>query len=305
MWTRRLTGLALAGLVMAGTAAGCSAGDRNASSASGSEHGPLVTNGGTAAAPRAQGGSSGSKAAQTALSPSDVQRSIIYTGSVVIRVKDVDTAASAASDLATGAGGYVGGDNRDIDASRSIATMTLRVPSAKFYATVTALDTLGAPQSRNVSTQDVTQQVIDVQSRLKTEQASVDRIRALIASTTSIGQIVSLEDELTQRESDLESMEAQLRSLTDLTTLSTITVTLLGPEARVTAVHKPRKTGFIGGLEAGWNGFVKSLTVLLTVLGAVLPFAVAIGVPVAIVIWFLRRRRRPVTPVPADAQSQA
>jgi hypothetical protein len=276
------------------------------SSSAGTDRG-AANNGQAVPAPIAQGGAAGGTAAggapkaQTTLAPADVQRSIIYTGSVVVRVNDVDTAATEASDLATAAGGYVGGDDRHIDASRSIATLTLRVPSGSFYSTVTAVSRLGQPQSRNVSTQDVTGQVIDVQSRLKTQQASVDRIRALLASTTSISQIVSLEDELTQREADLESMEAQLRSLTDLATLSTITATLLGPQARVVAKPSHRKTGFIGGLEAGWNGFVASLTALLTVIGAILPFAVAIGVPVLAVMWYLRRRRRLAPQIAAPA----
>jgi hypothetical protein len=302
MW-KRTTGLALVGLALAAAVAGCSADSSSKNSASSGGNAAPANHGadaaGSVAAPDAAPPNTVTgKNAQTELSPADVQRSIIYTGSVVIRVKDVDAAAAAASTLASGSGGYVGGDNRTIDSSRSIATLTLRVPSASFYTTLTALDALGSPQSRNVSTQDVTQQVIDVQSRLKTEQASVDRIRTLIAGTTSIGQIVTLENELTQRESDLESMQAQLRSLTDQTTLSTITVTLLGPEARVTVVHKPHKTGFVAGLESGWHGFVRSLSVLLTVIGAVLPFAIVIGVPVVAVMWFLRRRRRTAASAP-------
>jgi hypothetical protein len=142
-----------------------------------------------------------------------------------------------------------------------------------------------------VSTQDVTQQVIDVQSRLKTQQASVDRVRALLAQATTIAQIVSIESELTQREADLESMEAQLRGLADLTSLSTITVTLLGPDAKVVPKPKPKSGGFFGGLKAGWHTFLDSLKVLLTVIGAILPFAIVIGVPVWAVVWFTRRRR--------------
>ncbi len=136
-----------------------------------------------------------------------------------------------------------------------------------------------------------------MQSRLKTQQASVDRIRALIASTTSIAQIVSLEDELTSRESDLESMEAQLRTLTDLTSLSTITVNLLGPEANVTVPPTPKKTGFLAGLTSGWHGFVASLGVLLTVIGALLPFAIVIGIPA----WIITAAR----PAPAGRRTKA
>ena len=205
--------------------------------------------------------------------------------------------------MANASGGYVGGDDRNIDASKSYATLTLRVPAGKFDTTMTALAALGTSQSRHISTQDVTGQVVDVQSRLKTQQASVDRIRSLIAGTTSISQIVTLEDELTQRESDLESMEAQLRSLTDLTSLSTITVVLLGPDAKVVAKPAKKTTGFIGGLKSGWNGFVKSLTALLTVVGAALPFVITIGIVAYIVWWlFYRRRRRPA---PASAAAPA
>ena len=247
------------------------------------------------------GGAAAVPKTQPTLAPADVQRSIVYDGTITVRVKDVDVAAASAEALANGSGGYLGGDDRNIDASKSYATLTLRVPAGKFDTTMTALAALGTSQSRHISTQDVTGQVVDVQSRLKTQQASVDRIRSLIANTTSISQIVTLEDELTQRESDLESMEAQLRSLTDLTSLSTITVVLLGPDAKVVAKPAKKTTGFIGGLKSGWNGFVKSLTALLTVLGAVLPFVVTIGI-LAYIVWrlFYRRRRRSA-PAPAAA----
>src|SRR5262249_60272583 len=89
----------------------------------------------------------------------------------------------------------------------------------------------GTGTGSTVSTQDVTSQVIDVAARLRSEQASVDRVRALLAQATSIGEIVSIESELTQREADLESLESQQANLNDLTALSTITATLLGPQA--------------------------------------------------------------------------
>jgi len=85
----------------------------------------------------------------------------------------VDSAADQAGALAAGAGGYVGSDQRTVASGAGTATVSLRVPAAHFQSTVSALAGLGKQESRHVNTQDVTGQVIDVQSRLKTQQASV------------------------------------------------------------------------------------------------------------------------------------
>ena len=99
---------------------------------------------------------------------------------------------------------------------------------------------------------------------------------------------------------------AQKRKLDDLTTLSTITVVLLGPQA---AAEKPARpeTGFLAGLKGGWRAFVASMVVLLTILGALLPWFLAIGVPVFAALWFIRRaRRRPVrAPLPPEPAAEA
>lgn len=285
----------VAGLTLAGIATGCSSGSGNSASSG-------VADGGKVAAPAAapeqfNGGAAapGDKVAPTTapqLPATEVQRSIIYQGTMTVRVSDVDAAALRATAMATGSGGYVGGDQRSIDAQASVATLTLRVPAAQFNTTLAALSGLGKEQDRQVSTQDVTEKVVDVQSRIKTQQASVDRIRALLAQATSVAQIVSIEGELTQREADLESLEAQMRSLTDLTSLSTITVTLLGPEAKLTAKPAEHHKGFVAGLKSGWHTFVDSVTVLFQVIGALLPFLIAIGIPAWIIIALIRRRRR-------------
>ncbi|MEV8513888.1 DUF4349 domain-containing protein [Dactylosporangium sp. NPDC051484] len=216
-------------------------------------------------------------------------RSIIYSGTMTVQVKDVNAAAAQAVALATGAGGFVSGDNRQINGQSSTATLTLRVPAAKFQTTLDNLKGIGDEKSRQVSAQDVTDQVADVDSRLKTAQASVDRIRALMAKAQTIGEITSLESELARRESDLESLQARKRRLEGLTALSTITLMLHGPEAPV--VSKEEDTGIVFGLRNGWHAFVASLRVALTVLGWLLPWIVFVGGPIYLIVWLLRRYR--------------
>jgi hypothetical protein len=233
-------------------------------------------------------------------------RSLVYTGTITVRVDNVNRAASDTATAATGAGGFVGGDERHSDDSRSEARMVLRVPSDKFASVIDAIARLGHEENRSLNTQDVTEQVADVDARLANAQASVDRIRALMAKATTIGEITSLESELSRREGDLESLKARKRKLDDLTALSTVTVMLLGKDA-VKKQEEP-KTGFLAGLRAGWKAFVTSMTILVTVLGAMLPWLAVLAIPGGVLFWLARRSRRgrPVpapmpTPTPAAA----
>ncbi|GGM32189.1 DUF4349 domain-containing protein [Dactylosporangium sucinum] len=224
-------------------------------------------------------------------------RSIIYSGTMTVRVKDVDAAAAQAIAYATGAGGFVGGDNRRHDDKRSQGTLTLRVPAARFSATLDQLKGLGNEEDRQVTAQDVTDQVVDVESRLQTAQASVDRIRALLAKAQTISEITSLESELSRRESDLESLQARKRKLDGLTALSTITLVLLGPEAAV----DEEELGIGVGLRNGWSAFLTSAQVALTALGWLLPWLLVLGLPISLLL--LLRRYRPKQPAVAAAGS--
>jgi hypothetical protein len=266
------------------------------------------TTGGGAADPRAAAPDKAAPAAPGKQPPLPVQaipdqRSIIYTGTVTVRVKDVDKVAGQVSALATGAGGFVGGDERSSDGDRSQAQLVLRVPSARFIQVVDSIAGLGERQSRQVSTEDVTAKVVDLDARIATMQASVDRVRALLAKAQTIGEIVSLESELSRREADLESLKAQQRKLDDLTTLSTVTAILLGPQAPLARPAEP-ESGFLVGLKGGWRAFLRSMEILLTVTGALLPWALALGLPVLAIVLFTRRARRRIL-VPAFAGAGA
>lgn len=263
---------------------------------------PAPAQGGVAQAP------GGAPAGKPNLPAATGQRSVIYTGSITVRVDDVNAKAAQLTSLTVVAGGLIGGDERQMNDGKSTATLTLRIPAAKFTGTLDEIGKLGTEQNRKVSTQDVTATVIDVAARIQSQQASVDRVRALLARAQSISDITSVESELARREADLEALQAQQRNLADLTALSTIAVTLLGPDAAEPEKPKPAETGFLAGLKDGWKAFTASVNVVLTVLGAVLPFAVLIGGPVWLVWFWLRRRRRitqPPVPAPMPARPEA
>ena len=171
------------------------------------------------------------------------------------------------------------------------------MPTAELDATLDRLAELGKVHSRNATTDDVTAQYVDTESRVKTMQASVDRVRALMSQATKLGEIVALEAELSRRQADLEATQSQLAALEDSVAQSPVEVRLSTDEQVLEEADD--STGFLAGLEAGWTAFTGSVTVLLTALGAVLPFAVVAAlVLVPLLVWL--RRRAPRTPAPTQ-----
>jgi hypothetical protein len=280
----------LTGLLVAGCGAGNGSSD-TASSGSGVSRPGVAVAPEKAAPDQATDQATGGATAKDSPDLSVDQRSIIYRGSMSVRVKNVTAAASQITGIATTAGGFIGSDNRSRDSGNDTATMELRVPADKFASVVDQLSKLGAEESRQISTEDVTEQTVDLDARISVQQARVDSGRKLLASAKSLSDLVMLEREVATRESDLASLQAKKRHLADLVALSTISVTLLNEQAPAPK-PKPEKHGFVGGLAAGWHALLSSLRVVLTVLGAVLPWVLIVGVPAWAIYYLVRRAQR-------------
>ena len=285
--------------------AGCSA-DSSGDSTAG---GPAAAVDSRAQAEAALGGASSDQAAKAADAPAAVtavayDRKLARRADISITVGDVDAAAAKVRTIAASAKGMVTAESissePDDPALGGFSTITISVPTAELDATLDRLAEIGKVHSRNASTDDVTAQYVDTESRVKTMQASVDRVRALMTQATKLGDVVALEAELSRRQADLEATQSQLAALEDSVALSPVDVRLSTDEQVLEEADD--STGFLAGLEAGWTAFTGSVTVLLTLVGAILPFAVVAALVLVPVLVWLRRRtgRAPVQqPVPA------
>jgi hypothetical protein len=262
--------------------------------------------GGTdAGLPADQSGGSADRTSARVL-PGD--RDIVYRGSITVRVKDVSRAAARAEALALQADGVVFSQEtmRDPRPGSGRATgeahLTLRVPPTQFAGTLDALGSLGGELSRSRSAEDVTTQLADTDSRVRSQQRSVDRVRALLDEAATIGEVVQIESELARREADLESLQAQLARLTDVTDLATIEATLIARDT-VVVPDKDDDLGFLTGLRNGWDAFLGIALVTLTVLGALLPFVLILAVVGAPAYMLLRGRQRSAASPPTATEA--
>ncbi|MEO7447745.1 MAG: DUF4349 domain-containing protein [Humibacillus sp.] len=170
--------------------------------------------------------------------------------------------------------------------------LTLSVPEPKLDGVLTELSTLGTISYRSAQAQDVTASDIDTRARIEPARASIERVRALMAKSTDLQQLLSLESELTRRQSDLDSLTQQLADLDRRTTMSDVTVTLWTPAA---ADQVSADSGVVASLRSAWEGLLGSLTVIVTGLAVLLPWLLLAGLGTLLWVRVARRRRASVT----------
>lgn len=218
-------------------------------------------------------------------------RSIVSTAQLVVGVDDIDEAAAEARAVVEDADGVVS-DERTTRTGEASTELTARVPPDAFDATLVALADLGELASQTVETDDVTEQVVDLEARIETAEASVVRLRDLVAQAEDVGDVAALEAELLARETTLEQLRGQLRTVEDQVALATITATFTSEEEVAGAEDEVDLPSFLDGLEGGVEALLTAGSIVLVVLGFLLPFVPLLVVVALVARWAVRRDRR-------------
>ncbi|MEO6533770.1 MAG: DUF4349 domain-containing protein [Pseudolysinimonas sp.] len=269
-------------LISALSLAGCSAGAGGSATHSGTVSGQSE-----AVAPGAADGS-GTKAQSGG--SATVDRSVVVTGTLTVTAQKPLAAADKAVSIVEEAGGRVDGrtENAATDRDEGSATLVLRIPAAKLTPTLAALKKLGRADQVSVDATDVTTQTQDLGARIDALRASVTRLLQLESTATDTTNLIAIETAISDRQGELESLEAQQRGLNDQISMSTITMNL-----RSDAAAPPVKPAdFWSGLGAGWGAFVGFWAGTLVVLGVLLPWLVFLGIAAVVTVLIVRLARR-------------
>jgi hypothetical protein len=217
-------------------------------------------------------------------------REIIVTGSLVLTVDVPADAAADAVRMAESAGGRADARNEyaPVDGDKGSASLTLRLPSTTLTSTLDKIKKLGEVESLETSSDDVTTQSRDLDSRIDALEASIGRLHELLKTARSTDDLIELESAITERQSSLDSMKNERASLTDQVKFSTIDVSFLS------VADAPAETPvtFVTGLETGWASFVAFVSGVLVLLGVLLPWLVFFAIIAVVVIVVIRRRVR-------------
>ncbi len=218
---------------------------------------------------------------------------VVSTANLAVEVENVIEAAEEARLATEAEGGALFAESSSFrDELRSV--LTLKVPPEGFRPLLNRLGELGSATSQEITTDDVTERAVDLESRIRTTEASVTRLRDFLEGVGSVEEVARLEGELLARETELETLVGQLRALENRVDFATVVLTLVEVH-EVETVDEPRAEdeaaalpGFFDGLRGGWDAFISFGSVALAVVGAVIPW-----VPVllaALLAWRLVRR---------------
>lgn len=245
----------------------------------------------------------GSKSAKDSGKPASVAAHVIRTATLFVEVKTVPKAVASARATAEGAGGHVSNETTErIDDEHETSHLVLRVPEDRYQDVLRSLAGAGKLLSRTENAKDVTEEVVDVESRIATQKASVTRVRKLMDQAEKISDVVTLEGELSSRQAALESLLARQASLKDRASMATITLELVEPDSPVAKQHDD-DPGFLDALGGGWDAFVTMLRWIAMAIGASAPFLAAVAI--ALLIWrHLYRRRTAKAPAAAPGPGQ-
>ncbi|MCL4528969.1 MAG: DUF4349 domain-containing protein [Chloroflexi bacterium] len=223
-------------------------------------------------------------------------RLVIQTAELTIVVKDVNARAAAIQNMATQMGGFVvSANNYQTYASDGTqvpqADVVVRVPADQLEAALTQIKqgTVDV-KSETRSGQDVTDQYVDLQSRLTAKQAAEDQLIKIMQNATRTQDVLDVYQQLQQVESDIEVLKGQIKYYEQSAALSAITVHIVAEET-----VKPLQVGgwkpqgvardAIQSLIFFWQGFINFL---ITFFLLVLPVLITIAIPIFLVALLLR-----------------
>jgi hypothetical protein len=216
-----------------------------------------------------------------------VERKVIRNGNVEVRVNDITTGKQQVDSLVKKYRAYYAGEvynNQDFSHSYSL---TIRIPAASFDGFILALETgVGEIAFKNINAQDVTEQFIDLETRLKNKRNYMERYRTLLNKAQSVKDILDIEEKIRVIEEEIESTEGRLKYLNNQVDFSTL-------ELQITRKNDYNQYSRTPGtfwerlklsVVKGWFGLVSFSLFVVRLWGFWI-----IG---AILFWFIRKRIR-------------
>jgi len=202
---------------------------------------------------------------------------VVRYGNVSLEVSDAEASIKSITELITANGGYLSGSSRYGQDDQLYVSATFRVPATNFDSVMSGLREQGDVLSEDVSSYEVTMQLVDLEARLKNLRASETAFLALLDRASSVSDAVAVQAELSRVQGDIEAFEAQRAALADQVAMSSINVTLQLPVSPVDAAS--------GDFDLGYE-ISSALANLINVGRAVITAAiniVVIGIPIAVI----------------------
>lgn len=243
---------------------------------------------------------------QTDTAPTD--RKIVRNAELNLESASPEDTQHKITAIAESKGGFVVESQQSMSdakvATRDIVTMSVRVPASKFTEALDEIrKTSGRVIAETVKGEDVTEEFVDIEARLKAKKALEQQFVEIMKRATKVEDALNVQNELGNVRSEIERIEGRKRFLENQASLSTIKIRLQTP-----AVFASSSTGFFTrlgeSLSTGIDFALNFILGLVTLLIAILPFALFIVLPLYLIIRYVIKKRGQPEPAPSIAQDE-
>lgn len=225
-----------------------------------------------------------------AVVPDAVNKKLIKDGNMRIKTNDIEASKNQLDGLLKQFEGYYESENLENDDQSTRYNLKVRLPAPQFEGFIAALETGGDEvKSKYIQTRDVTEEYIDVVTRLKNERAYMARYQALLAKASTVKDILSIEESIRKLQEEIESREGRLKYLNDQIGFSTLHLELYKekPYKYASKQRDPFGERVKQSLSNGWS-FIVGLALLLV---AMWPLWL-IGAGVVVLVRRIRKQRK-------------
>lgn len=227
------------------------------------------------------------------------ERKIIRNGYVSADITDYDKTEKDITAKTQELGGYIAGsnsyyygENQDLQAG----SMEIRIPEHRFDEMMSFLESAGKINSKNTSTNDVTEQFFDINTRVNNLRIKEERLLEILSKQGELKDLLAVEQELADTRSEIESLEGRLNFLSGQVAYSTINIELREVKNLDDSIAKDSVSGIGSKIK---ESVIKSINKILDLgvkgiilISSALPFLLILGVVYFVfrVIWNKKKR---------------
>ncbi len=224
------------------------------------------------------------------------ERQLIRTGELRVTVEEFADADDKAREIAAEYDGFVSEGARETrernEQEYVSGELVLRVPSDEFDAAMADLEALGEVERSATESEDVGEQIADLEARLENREAERDRLRDLYEEANTTEDVLAVQSELADVQSEVERLDTQLDSLEERVALATIRVQLSEepPESESEEPEAWYETGVSSAFFESVSGVGTALRAAVVGAAYAAPYLLTVGVPLALVGAVIARR---------------
>ena len=185
------------------------------------------------------------------------RREVIYTANLQIQVDKLQPAIQGIAKLIKEKNGYLSAENHTTYSGQSRVEMIARVPKEAFVDFVSGVETFSVyTASKNITAQDVTEEFVDIEARLRSKKAAEERFLELMKTAKTIGEVMDVENQLRTIREEIEARQGRLNFLQSQVTYSTVTVSMYEEKPMVSSPQAGFWYQIKKGFENGWEGIL-------------------------------------------------